>query len=86
MYSKGNKTTWTLFLFVLAGIVVGGALGSYLGVYKYFDWLAFGSSFGLSEPFVLDLVVIKISFGLMLNINVASLIGIALAIFIYRRM
>jgi hypothetical protein len=48
-------------------------------------WLSYGENFGLEEPLTLDLNVIKISFALMFKINIASIIGIALGIFIYRK-
>ena len=50
MYSKGGKNVWVLFLFLLAGIVIGGLLGYYIGRYPYFEWLNFGMPFGLSSP------------------------------------
>ena len=48
-------------------------------------WLAYGQEFGLSQPVQLDLSVIKITFSLMFKINIASICGMALAIYIYRK-
>ena len=48
-------------------------------------WLAYGQEFGLTSPLVLDLSIIKLTFGLQLKINIASIIGVAIAIFIYRK-
>ena len=48
-------------------------------------WLSYGESFGLATPIELDLSVIIITFGLMFKINIASIIGMVLAIFIYRK-
>ena len=48
-------------------------------------WLSYGQSFGLSEPLKLDLSIIQLSFSLMFKINIASIIGMAIAIFIYRK-
>ncbi len=42
-------------------------------------------SFGLSNPITLDLNIVKLTFGLQLKINIASIIGMAIAIFIYRK-
>ena len=50
-----------------------------------FGWLAYGQSFGLESPLSLDLSIIKITFGFMLSINIASIIGMAIGIFIYRK-
>ena len=41
--------------------------------------------FGLSNPFTLDLSILKISFSCMFKINIASIIGLAIAIFWYRK-
>jgi hypothetical protein len=48
-------------------------------------WLSYGENFGLSEPVILDLSVLKITFACMFKINIASIIGMAIAIFWYRK-
>ena len=75
-----KKNNWACFLLVLAGIVIGGFIGSLLPL----EWLNYGQSFGLTSPVVLDLGIIAITFGLSIRISVASIIGIVLAIIIYR--
>lgn len=40
---------------------------------------------GLSSPIELDLNIIKITFGLMFKINISSIIGMAISIFIYKK-
>lgn len=75
-----QKNNWACFLLILAGIVIGGFIGNLLPV----DWLNYGESFGLSSPIVLDLGILCITFGLSIKISVASIIGIILAIIIYR--
>ena len=52
---------------------------------EWLNWLSYGQQFGLKEPLILELNVIKITFGLMLNINIASIIGLGIALFIYRK-
>ncbi len=80
-----EKNIWVLVLFVLCGIVVGGLLGDLASKVDFLWWLSYGESFGLSQPIELDLSVIKITFGLMFKINISSIIGMILAIFIYRK-
>ncbi len=80
-----EKNIWILVLFILCGIVVGGLLGDLAGHVDFLWWLSYGEQFGISEPITLDLQVITLTFGLMFKINIASIIGMILAIFIYRK-
>lgn len=80
-----EKNIWILVLFILCGIVVGGLLGDLASKVDFLWWLSYGESFGLAQPISLDLSVVQITFGLMFKINVASIIGMILAIFIYRK-
>ena len=79
-----DKNIWILILFILAGIVVGGLLGELAAKIDFLWWLSYGQSFGLSSPIVLDLSIITLTFGLQFKINIASIIGIAIALIIYR--
>ncbi|MED9903297.1 MAG: DUF4321 domain-containing protein [Lachnospiraceae bacterium] len=74
---KGN---WTLVLLVLIGFVIGRFIGT------YFDgtWLNYGQAFGLSEPIVLDMGFILLTFGLKIQINIASVIGVIISLVVYR--
>jgi len=80
-----DKNIWILIVFLLSGLVLGGLLGELALNVKSLWWLGYGQSFGLSSPIELDLSVITITFGLMLKINIASIIGMAIALFIYRK-
>ena len=48
------------------------------------SWLNFGESFGLNDPLVLNLGILVITFGLSIRITMASIIGVIVAILIYR--
>ena len=80
-----EKNMWILVLFILCGIVIGGLLGEFASKVDFLWWLSYGESFGLSDPISLDLNVIKLTFGLVFKINISSVIGMILAIFIYRK-
>lgn len=80
-----DKNIWILLLFILSGLVVGGLLGELASKVDFLWWLGYGESFGLTSPLELDLNIIKITFGLVFKINIASIIGMAIAIFIYRK-
>ena len=80
-----EKNIWVLLVFLLAGLVVGGLLGKLASGVSWLWWLSYEQQFGLESPIVLDLSVIKLTFGLMFKINVASIIGMILSIFIYKK-
>ena len=79
-----NKNFWILLLLLLSGIVLGGFLGSLAAGIPWLSWLNFGQSFGLDTPLILNLGVLVITFGLSIKIIIASIIGVALALLIYR--
>ena len=80
-----DKNIWILLLFILSGLVIGGLLGELASNVDALWWLGYGEEFGLESPIVLDLNLIKVTFALMFKINIASIIGLGLAIFIYRK-
>ena len=80
-----EKNIWILMVFILSGLVIGGLIGEFTKDVDFLWWLSYGQSFGLSAPIELDLNIVQISFGLMFKINIASIIGMILAIFIYRK-
>jgi len=80
----GYKNFWILLVMLLAGIVLGGFLGSLAEGIPWLSWLNFGQSFGLDAPLVLNFGVLVITFGLSIRITMASIIGLAIALVIYR--
>lgn len=83
---NSNKNEWTLFFLVLAGIVLGGFMGKLAGDISYLKWLNFGYDFGMQNPLTVNLKVLYLQFKIMISINIASILGIALAIFAYRKL
>lgn len=80
-----EKNIWILLIFILSGLVVGGLLGELAGKIDWLWWLSYGQSFGLENPIVLDLGVIKITFAVMFKLSISSIIGLVLAVFIYKK-
>ena len=80
-----EKNIWILLVFILSGLVVGGLLGELAGKIDFLWWLGYGESFGLTSPLELDLNIIKITFALAFKINISSIIGLVLAVFIYKK-
>ena len=81
-----DKNFWILLIFLLSGLVIGGLLGDLASKVDWLWWLGFGQEFGLESPLVLNLSILKITFAFMVKINIASIIGIGIALFLYNRM
>ena len=64
---RGAKNSWTLFLLILAGVVLGGFVGTLAADVPVLDWLNYGQSFGLEEPVVLSLGLLVLTFGLTIR-------------------
>lgn len=75
-----KRVNWVLVLLILIGFVLGGFIGT------YFDgsFLNYGRSFGLNTPVELDMGFILLTFGLKIQISIASVIGVVLSLVIYR--
>lgn len=80
------KNGWSLFLLLLTGIVLGGFIGWLAKDVAYLSWLNYGQQFGFSEPFHLNLGILKITFGLTIKITMSSIIGVILAIIVYKKL
>ena len=84
MKGTRGKNNWALFLLLLTGIVLGGFIGMLAEGVPALNWLSYGQSFGLDQPIILNLGLLVITFGLSIKITLASIIGVIIAIFIYR--
>lgn len=78
------KSPWILVILLVIGGLIGSLLGQTLGQYLPILQTGF-QPIGL-EPTTINLVVITVTFGLLIKINVASIIGFLLALFIYFRL
>ena len=84
MKSAKGKNSWALFLLMLAGIVLGGFIGTLTADMPGFAWLNYGQYFGFDSPIVLNLGILVITFALNINITIASIIGLVISAIIYR--
>ena len=80
-----EKNVWILIIFILCGIVLGSLIGELVSKVDALWWFGYGNTFGLTSPLTLDMGVIVITFALSFKINIASIIGLAIAIFLYRK-
>lgn len=79
-----GKNNWALVLLILIGVVLGGFLGNLVAGVPGLSWLNYGQTFGFSSPMVLDLGIMVLTFALTINITIAGIIGVVIAIIIYR--
>lgn len=84
MKRAGGKNSWALFLLMLAGIVLGGFIGTLTADMPGFAWLNYGQSFGFDNPIVLNLGILVITFALNIKITISSIIGLVISAIIYR--
>lgn len=75
-----KRVNWVFVILVLIGFVIGRFIGTYFSG----TFLNYGQTFGLSSPIVLDLGFIILTFGLQIQITIASVIGVAIALIVYR--
>ncbi len=71
MKKMKSKNGWTCLLLVLAGIVLGGFIGSLFPS----SFMNFGQTFGLTNPLILDFGILSITFALTIKITIASILG-----------
>lgn len=75
------------FIFILfLGAVGGNFAGDILGnKFKSFSFLRNIYYIGTSKPFSLDFKIISLTFGININFNIMTIIGIILAIILYKK-
>ena len=82
-----RKSYWVLLIFVLIGGLLGGVLGEILRVMAPHGNIQtiFATHFnpGIS-PFTIDLVLLKFTLGFEIKINLLSLVGMFLGIYLYK--
>lgn len=75
-----KRVNWVLVVLVLIGFVIG----RFIGTYFEGSFLNYGQTFGLSSPIELDLGFIILTFGLKIQITIASVIGVVISLVVYR--
>ena len=79
-----------LLVILILGALIGSVIGEVIGTLAPGGYLekvfSRGVNPGISPPAVLDLKVITLTLGLTVKINLASLLGIVLALLIYRKL
>lgn len=82
-----NKTKGfgLIAIVLMSGLVIGGFIGTYLQTLPYCEWLGYGKTFGFASPLVLDLDIINLQFGLSIRFTISGILGMILAVLIYKK-
>ncbi|MCQ2426061.1 MAG: DUF4321 domain-containing protein [Lachnospiraceae bacterium] len=80
------KKTLIYLIGICCGIVIGTLVANLAASSELLWWLAYGMDFGLTTPFVLDLSVIKLTFGITLNLNISVVIFTVVSVLVTRRL
>ncbi|MEA4816600.1 hypothetical protein SDC9_155147 [bioreactor metagenome] len=81
---RSDRSIWSFVLIMLAGVVVGGFIGELLGGFSFLSWLRYGQTFGLTSPLTLDMGILCFQFALSIKFSIAGIIGIIIAVLIYK--
>lgn len=73
-----NRYFWRDLLLICAGVVVGSLVASLTAGKAYLSWLSFGLTFGTSAPVDLNLGVLRLTFGVGVDITVSTVIFVTL--------
>lgn len=75
-----KRVNWVFIILVLIGFMLGRFIGT------YFDdtFLNYGASFGLTNPVELDLGFLIFTFGLKIQITIASVLGVIISLVVYK--
>lgn len=73
----GRSKFWLNLFLICIGVVLGAMVADMTAQIPLLSWLSYGLSFGTESPFVLDLNVIRLTFGINLHLTVSSVIFIA---------
>ena len=83
-----RKSPWVLLLFILLGGLLGWTLGKTLqviapqGTIQNVFSTAINPGFG---PLTLDLVILKLTLGFAINMNLLTFLGILLGLYLYKQ-
>ena len=80
-----DQKFWILLIFLLAGIVVGGILNEMAISMGAPSFLTNNYSFGIDNPISLNFQVLKFQLSFLININIFTIIGMLIGVFVYRK-
>jgi hypothetical protein len=86
--SRVRKSPWILLIFVLIGGLLGGILGEILHVMAPQGTIQsiFSTHFtpGINPPLTIDLVLVKLTLGFSIKVNILSILGMFIGVYLYK--
>ena len=79
-----RKSFWINFFLICIGIVIGALVADMTSGIAGLRWLNYGLDFGTETPFVLNLNVLRLTFGLTVRISVSTVIFVVFSILLGR--
>lgn len=73
-----KKSFWYDLFYLLAGIVFGGVVSHLTASSKGLSWLAYGLTFGTTNPINVELGILNFTFGLSISLTVATILCVTL--------
>jgi len=86
-----SKDFIVLMIIIAAGALLGAVIGEAIGAAVRHDSLIYqmfvkGVSVGLQPPVTLSLVILTLTFGFTLKLNLSAVVGIVLALVLFRKL
>jgi len=83
-----RKSPWVLFIFIIIGGLLGGILGEILHVIAPQGTIQsiFSAHFmpGINPPLTIDLILLKLTLGFGLKVNIISVLGMFVGVYFYK--
>lgn len=80
-----SNSFWILLLCILSGLTVGYFIGHLCSQTPFLAWMNYAGTFGLDQPFQVNLGVIWFSVQIKFNITLAAILGLLCGIFLYKK-
>lgn len=81
---RTREPWWILVVIIIAGAMLGSVFADAVGQFTYLAPIGHSVAFGVDPPVTLDLRVFTITLGFTVRLNVAIVVGIIVAIYLFR--
>ena len=75
---------WIFIVVVVAGAMLGSVVADALGQFTYLAPLGHSVAVGVDPPVTLDRRVLTLTLGFVVRLNLATVLGIIAAVFVFR--